>query len=78
MTVAGVKGTPPFHSKGSPHPEKSIDRDRITKVSWSLCRCSAQRHSANRDENGMPALAGEEQEGQDQQNGQEEDGTFGM
>lgn len=53
--------------------EKSTDRDLIPKVSWSICRYSAQRHSANRNGRDMSTLASKEQEGQ---NRQEEDGTF--
>lgn len=66
QAVVKVRVRPP---KGHNCPEKSIDRDVIPKVSGSICRCRAQRHSADRND-GMSIAAGKGQEGQ------EEDGTF--
>lgn len=51
QAVVKVKVGPP---KGNHRPEKSIDRDLIPKVPCSICRCPAQRRSADRNDMACP------------------------
>ena len=46
--------------------EMSTNRELIPEVSQSICRCPAQRHSANRNGWGTSTLADERQEGQEE------------
>lgn len=52
---------------GSHCSETPTDRDLIPKISQRICRCPAQRHSANRNGCGTSTLAGENQEGPEEE-----------
>ena len=65
--VAEKRRLPGAGGGGSHCSETPTDRDLIPKVSQRICRCLAQRHSANRNVCGTSTLAGENQQGPEEE-----------